>query len=110
MRSPMSKRRGPILLPAALALVASFFLLAAGPAHAQVGAVSGRVTDESGGPVQYATVTIQGLTVGAFTDSDGKFTLTKIPVGAYTVAVKLMGYSPTTKQVLVNAGQTTVVN
>jgi outer membrane receptor protein involved in Fe transport len=110
MRSHISPRRGPIRLPAALALIGAVFLLAAGPARAQVGAISGRVVDESGVPVHYATVIIQGMTVGAFTDDDGKFTLAKIPVGTYTVVAKLMGYSPATKQVLVNAGQTTVAN
>jgi outer membrane receptor for ferrienterochelin and colicin len=110
MRSYISPRRGPLRLPAALALLAAACLFAPGAARAQVGAVSGRVVDGSGVPVHYATVILQGMQVGAFTDDEGKFTITKIPVGTYTVMARLMGYAPASKQVLVNAGQTTVVN
>jgi outer membrane receptor protein involved in Fe transport len=110
MPSHTSPRRGPIRLPAAVALIAAACLLGAGSARAQVGAVSGRVVDESGGPVHYASVMVQGAQMGTLTDEDGKFTITKIPVGSYTVVCRLMGYSPASKQVLVNAGQTTVLN
>ena len=110
MRSRVSRPRGAIRLSATLALIASACLIAAAPAQAQVGAISGRIVDESGVPVHYATVVVQGMTVGAFTDEDGKFTLAKIPVGTYTVVARLMGYQQATKQVLVNAGQTTVVS
>ena len=110
MRSLTSRPRGAIRLPVPLAILVSLCVFAAVPANAQVGAISGRVVDESGVPVHYATVVVQGMTVGAFTDDDGKFTLAKIPVGTYTVVARLMGYQQATKQVLVNAGQTTVVN
>ena len=44
-------------------------------AMAQTATVTGTVTDDMG-PVIGATVTVQGTSIGATTDLDGKFTLT----------------------------------
>ena len=46
-------------------------------AMAQTATVTGTVTDDMG-PVIGATVTVQGTSIGATTDLDGKFTLTGV--------------------------------
>lgn len=55
-------------------------------AMAQTATVTGTVTDDMG-PVIGATVTVQGTSVGATTDLDGKFTLTGVPNVAKAVLI-----------------------
>lgn len=110
MLSHIIARHGLGRLSANLALAAILLVLGTGSAMAQTGAITGRVVDESGVGVHYASVIIQGLTMGAFTDPEGKFTITKVPVGTYTVLARLMGYQPASKQVQVNAGQTSTLS
>jgi 5-hydroxyisourate hydrolase-like protein (transthyretin family) len=61
------------------------------------GAISGRVTDATtGAPLSsvFVDANHEGGLIGrsAFTDADGRFTLTTLPVGAYSVGVGLSGY------------------
>lgn len=44
-------------------------------AQAQLGTISGIVKSDDGSPLEGATIRVKGTTVGAFTDSDGKFTV-----------------------------------
>ena len=53
---------------------------------AQTATVTGTVTDDMG-PVIGATVTVQGTSIGATTDLDGKFTLTSVPNVAKAVLI-----------------------
>lgn len=55
-------------------------------AMAQTATVTGTVTDDLG-PVIGATVTVQGTSIGATTDLDGKFTLTSVPNVAKAVLI-----------------------
>mgnify|MGYP001282320163 FL=1 len=55
-------------------------------AMAQTATVTGTVTDDMG-PVIGATVTVQGTSIGATTDLDGKFTLTSVPNVAKAVLI-----------------------
>ena len=56
--------------------------------------LSGRVLEEgSGRPLASAQVTIEGTTLGAVTDDEGKFRIIAIPAGAQKVNVRLIGYS-----------------
>ncbi|MBW8324175.1 MAG: TonB-dependent receptor [Prolixibacteraceae bacterium] len=48
----------------------------------QSSSVSGKVTDSSGSPLPGVSVVIKGITTGVITDSDGKYTLSKIPENA----------------------------
>jgi TonB-linked SusC/RagA family outer membrane protein len=56
-------------------------------------AVSGKVTDENGGSIAGANVTVKGTTVGVMTDADGKFNLT-LPENAKTLVISFVGYLP----------------
>ena len=55
-------------------------------AMAQTATVTGTVTDDMG-PVIGATVTVQGTSIGATTDLDGKFTLTGVSNVAKAVLI-----------------------
>jgi len=55
----------------------------------QVGDVSGTVrAAESGSPLPYASVTVEGTNWGAMTLEDGTFTIKNVPAGTYTLRVK----------------------
>ncbi len=61
----------------------------------QTGTVRGFVYDgETGEPVIYTNVYMKGTSIGTSTDVNGAFTITKIPVGDYTLTVTSMGYKP----------------
>jgi outer membrane receptor protein involved in Fe transport len=91
----------------------SFVLLclASSAAFAQTGTVTGTVTTEDGKPLPYANVMIVGTTLGAMSLADGKFNITGVPIGTYTVKAMMMGYTAVEKPgVIVNAGSTTTAS
>jgi len=57
----------------------------------QFGKASGVITDEYGEPIPFATVVVQGSSVGTTTDFDGRFLLT-LPKNAYFLEIKYIGY------------------
>lgn len=113
MPSIASRRGGYGLVPTSLllsALLATLCLFLAGAASAQTGAVSGTVKDDSGMPVQGASVVIVGTGIGGITTADGAFTIPKIPVGVYTVKILMMGKEPQLRNgVRVDANRTTAL-
>jgi outer membrane receptor for ferrienterochelin and colicin len=110
----MPRRGGFGFVPASLlrfillALPAGLTLFVAGTALAQTGGVTGTVTDDSGVPLQNATVTVIGAEKGGYTNAQGVFNVQKIPVGVYTVRVRMAGKTPQDKAgVQVDANKTT---
>lgn len=64
-------------------------------AHAQsaTARISGRVTEREGGaPVDGAQVRIDGSNLGAITGADGRFTISRVQPGTYTLRVIRIGY------------------
>ena len=71
-------------------------IVAASPAWAQSGSLSGKVTG-AGGPLAGAVVSLDasGLRVAEVrTRSDGSYRITGVPTGSYTVRVRSFGYTP----------------
>ncbi|MFN3597301.1 MAG: TonB-dependent receptor domain-containing protein [Rubricoccaceae bacterium] len=103
--------------PAGLAALLALALLAlalpglALPAAAQ-GTLSGRVTDAADRQgLPGATVLVLGTTQGAATSADGRYQITGLRAGQYTVQVSFVGYE--TKQftgITIRNGQTTTLN
>jgi len=56
----------------------------------QLLSVSGKVTDTSGAPLPGVTVVVKGTTQGIITDTEGKYTLTKVP-GDGTLVFSFVG-------------------
>ena len=78
----------------------------------QVGQLGGEVKDATGGVLPGATVTLtsveRGFTRTAVTDGQGKFLFTVVPIGRYTVNVKLQSFQAITlTDSLVEAERTT---
>jgi TonB-dependent starch-binding outer membrane protein SusC len=77
--------------------------------HAQVssGRVTGRVTDaDLNVPIPNVDVTLSGSRLGTRTGADGRYTITGITPGKYTVDAKALGFAPGTQSVTVSAGGT----
>ncbi len=57
------------------------------------GKLAGKVTDKnSGEPLPFVNITIEGTNLGAATDLDGNYVILNIPPGNYTVKVQYIGY------------------
>ena len=81
--------------------VLALTLILPGRTEAQsTGMLSGVISDgATGDPLSFATVGISALGIGATSDVDGKYRLTGIPSGTYSVIVNYMGYRSATKDV-----------
>ena len=93
-----------------LVLVAAALVWAA-PAWTQVtGTIAVTVVDDdSGQALETALVYIPALDLGGMSDAQGQFTIADVPVGEHQLRAELIGYSPVTATVAVEAGQTTTV-
>ncbi|MBL7964888.1 MAG: carboxypeptidase-like regulatory domain-containing protein [Flavobacteriales bacterium] len=87
------------LLLSRRALTLCGILLSLGLA-AQTGTIRGFVTDgESGEPIIFTNVYLVGTTIGAATDVNGYYSITRIPPGSYTLMVTYLGYDTLRKEV-----------
>lgn len=85
-----------VLIPVFAILIAVF----TNAAYSQTYTLTGNITDENGTPVEFASVTLQELSVPAFTDKAGEFKFTDIIPGKYHLHIVRTGY--TTKTIPVN--------
>ncbi|HXW06000.1 MAG TPA: carboxypeptidase regulatory-like domain-containing protein [Vicinamibacterales bacterium] len=80
----------------------------------QTGAISGKVTDTSGGVLPGVTVEATSGVLptprSTVTDGNGEFRLPALPPGAYTVTFVLSGMQTVTRQAQVQLSQDTVVD
>lgn len=53
-------------------------------------------------PISFASIHIEELNVGTICDVDGKFEITKIPAGEYSLSVKSLGYHTKTLRIKVD--------
>src|SRR5438093_453676 len=105
-------RRGFACMTAALVLLLSAGSSAQTVAIAQI---SGVVADESGGALPGAEVTATHVTTGAVrfvvTGARGEYVLPNLPVGAYTLDVKLQGFTTyEQKGITLSVGASPAVN
>ncbi|MFO8086750.1 MAG: TonB-dependent receptor [Bacteroidales bacterium] len=76
-------------------------------AQEESGTVKGFVYDKkSGEPVIFTNVYFKGTSIGASTDVNGFFSITRIPPGKYTLLVTAMGYDSLSMPVTIVAGKT----
>ena len=77
-----------------LLLITPLFAFATEPPRGAKGIItlSGIVTTEDGAPLPYATVYVEGTTLGVTTDAAGRYVLS-LPVGEHTVTASTLGYS-----------------
>jgi hypothetical protein len=105
---------GQLMKPVRLCLLIATLLGAfAVPVRAaDLGTVSGRVTDRrTGHAIPFASVTVPLARRGGLTDSEGQYSVSGIQPGTYEVKVQYLGYRPGSQgAVVVVAGKTVTVN
>ena len=89
--------------PFGILLFLSLFCVSA---YAQTGAVRGFVYDKgSGEPLIFTNVILKGTTIGAATDVNGYYSITKVPTGDYTLFVTALGYDTIQRPITVKDGR-----
>ncbi len=62
--------------------------------HSNTGSITGQAIDaDTHQPLIGANVIIVGMEMGAACDLEGRFSISKVPVGSYTVTISMIGYS-----------------
>jgi outer membrane receptor for ferrienterochelin and colicins len=80
-------------------------------AEAQSGRIAGTVSDSAKRPLENASVSVVGTRYGAISDATGRFTVSGVPAGTYTVRVQRIGNKAVeVTNVAVGAGGTAEVN
>jgi iron complex outermembrane receptor protein len=75
---------------------------------APTGTIAGRVVDEAGTGVSGAQIYIDRPALGTQTQSNGEYTLTRVPSGTHTLHARLLGFRPESTSVTVSGtGQAT---
>ena len=93
-----------------LMLVTVFVTLNYCALYSQEGLIKGAISDENGISVPGASILIEELQKGTISNFDGEFVLLRIPEGSYNLSTVYLGFETINQQVLVENGQTTIVN
>ncbi len=79
--------------------------------YAQTGNVSGTISkQENGEAIIGVQILVKGTRRGAYTDENGKYTITAVPVGLRTLIIQGIGYNEKEQTVNVVAGETVEQN
>lgn len=97
-----------ILLTLALLIFTSYSIVLGG----STGKITGKITDkDTGDPIPFANVLVEGTQLGAAADIDGNYTILNVPPGLYTVTASVVGFQKvSTTDVRVNVDFTTRLN
>ncbi len=86
-----------------------FFAVSEG-ALAQTGTIAGTVVDARTGEVlPGANVLVENTLLGAASEADGRFTITEVPAGTYTLRARFIGFEEAVQEVRVTPDATTRV-
>lgn len=97
------------LMAAALGLVATPCpAVAAGPDDPPAASLSGRVTDAAGQPLAEVRVSVAEASRAATTDADGRYALSNLPGGTFSVSFALVGYAPEVRRITLHNGAATL--
>ncbi|MEM6736805.1 MAG: carboxypeptidase-like regulatory domain-containing protein [Bacteroidota bacterium] len=70
------------------------------------GSLSGKITDDKGEPVPFATVGIRGTNKGVIADETGAFKINQILEGTYLLSISSLGYQSAEVKVAIKDNQT----
>ena len=71
---------------------------------AQNATISGRLLEDNGEVISGANINLEGTILGAASDRNGLFIITRIPQGTFRIMVSMIGYVPQDTTLIVNAG------
>ena len=81
------------------------FLLFTSYVIAQTGLIRGNIYDkDTGEPMIFCNVFVEGTTLGTTTDLNGFFTISNVPVGTYNLEATFIGYDTARAEVKVKQG------
>ena len=87
------------------------FLLSGLMAFPQTGTIRGSIYEkETGEPVIFTNVYLKGTSIGAASDVNGLYVISRIPTGNYTLLVTSLGYDTLTMEVGVRADEIIIKN
>lgn len=81
-----------------------------GAARAEVGSVTGKVSETGGAPIAGAQVIVVGTRLGAITNGEGVYTIRGVTAGAVQLRALRLGYTPSIQTVNVTDGAEANVN
>lgn len=79
-------------------------------AYAQNASVSGTVRDQDGEVLAGATALIEGTQKGAFSDEEGKYTISGLPAGEHTLVITYSGMEKFQRRIVLTDGQNLTVD
>mgnify|MGYP001026422807 CR=1 FL=1 len=80
-------------------------LLTSADLFSQTGSLKGFVyLKETGEPAIFVNVVLKGTTIGSTTDENGYYTMSKVPLGTYTLMATSIGFDTAYKQVTIDRG------
>jgi len=83
------------------------FLISLSATYAQTGKIQGFVFDSQyNDPLPGANIYLEGTSIGAATDLNGKYVVSQVPAGDYKMVVKYIGYVDKVIDISVTANQT----
>ncbi len=86
--------------------VVLIFMLASQFTWGATGSVQGKVTDETTGDALFgANIFLEGTSIGAATDINGKYNITNVPTGSYTLRASYIGYKTVTEKIQVRENE-----
>jgi outer membrane receptor protein involved in Fe transport len=74
------------------------------------GNIKGKVTDEKGAVIPFATVLVVGTQQGAAGDAVGEYIIKNLAAGTYTLKASVTGYRTATVEVKLSEGETLIQN
>jgi len=93
-------------LAARIALSLLTIAATAATMQAQVGTIRGRVVDSTGAPIPGALLAVDRTAVRTQASSTGAYALLGVPAGARTIRAQIIGFTPRSVDVTVNANGT----
>jgi outer membrane receptor for ferrienterochelin and colicins len=84
-----------------------FFMGFSAVGFSQEAMLSGHITLSDSIPAAGATAVLKGTTLGAMTDNNGSYTLSRIIPGTYVLRISLLGYETVEKNVTIRKGNNT---
>jgi TonB-linked SusC/RagA family outer membrane protein len=69
------------------------------------GTISGRVVDGKGEGLPGVTVLVEGTSLGVSTNTDGTFSIQRVPAGPHTLVISFVGFTTLRREVTSVAGQ-----
>ena len=78
-----------------------FFLAISSVAFSQTKSISGIINDAFGQPLPGVNISIKGTSIGTTSDMDGKYIITNLESGDFTVAVSYVGFKTFTKAITI---------